>query len=352
MTTERLQARAIAYEPQFDQRIGLKASYISKQIDTFLGERLNVLLSKNKYEIKNNLMWGEDMDEPFVNVIKRGVEYRQKVGGEERVDKKREEAELEGFLKTQEILCNPNTPVGTMTLSISPKGAKDSLYQHNFYDIFTLKEVEGKRFVEARRYSSALSIDEYKDKLSPLSFVANMRDDADFLKNPIKIYNVFFENADQVHSYLHRDHRITELKEFERIIETCELLKQKYIKTPDPKILDAIMNKADEEAGLIKIKKEEFYDAIIGASISLRADQEIDYYGNHPVREVATGCGSSGSLSGDKKSSPFSVSDFGIGDDKFGSRDFECPECGKTNIRPKDELVKNCQHCNSSKVAC
>lgn len=344
-----VERQVVAYEPTFDQRIGLKASYISRQIDTFLGERLNVLLSKNKYEIKNNLIYGEDMEEAFIDVIKRGIEYRKKLGGENRVDKKREEAELEGFLRTQEVMCNPNTLIGTMMLSISPKGAKDSLYQHNFYDIFTLRQAQGERFVEARRYSSALTINEYKDKLSPLSFVENIRDDADFLKNPIKIDPSttlrIFQNADQIHSYLHKDHDVMDSEEFQRIIEKCKGLKQIYIRTKDPKVLNAIMNKADEEAGIVD------YDYLIEGSFELRVDQEVNFYGNQKVRAVAAGCGLSSSVSQNKEFSPFSVSDFGM-TDKYGQRTFDCPECGKTNLRPENELLSKCQRCGSNKVSC
>lgn len=348
MITERLQTRAVAYESTFDQRIGLKASYIERQLDTFLGERLNVLLSKNKYEIKNNLMYGEDMDEPFIEVIKRGVDYRRKAEGENRVDKKREEAEIEGFLKIQDALCNPNTQMGTMMLSISPKGSKESLYQHNFYDIFTLKQAQGKRFIEARRYSSALSYEEYKDKLKLLLHIVDAPDDAYFLSHPVKIdpstsLRVFFENADQIHSYLHKNHDFMKIEDFEKILLSLEGLKREYIIRRNPHILDAIMNKADIKAG--------FYDDFIIPSTLLTVDQEIDFLGRQPVRPVAAGCGSSGSVSGDKKSFPFSVSDFGMSD-KYGDRKFECPECGKTNVRPENQLVLKCQHCNSSRVAC
>lgn len=345
MITERLQERAIAYEPRFDQRQDLKDSYLSKQIDTFLGERFNVLLSKYNYEIKNGLMYGQDMDKPFEQVIRSGIEYRQEVGGHERIDKRREEAELEGFLKIQEVMCNKDTPVGTMMLSISPKGAKDSLYQHNFYDIFTLRQAQGKRFVEARRYSSALTIDEYKDKLSPLSFVESLSDDADFLCHPIKIDNVFFESADQIHSYLHRSHNFMSVEEFENVLRACERLKQEYIRTKDPRCLNAIMNKADIEAGIVT-RRFDWLSAV------QTINQEVEFLGSQPVRQVAAGCGSSGFVSGDKKPSLFSVSDFGAGSDKYGERTFDCPECGKINIRPKDELLKNCQHCGSGKVAC
>lgn len=338
MIAERLQGRAIAYEPQFDQRIGLKASYISRQIDTFLGERLNVLLSKTKYEIRNNLIYGQDLEEPFIEVMKRGVDCHRRAEGENRVDKKREEAEVEGFSKIQEVICNPDTPVGTVMLSISPQGGKNSLYQHNFYDIFTLKEENGKRFIGSRRYSSALAIKEYKDLLSPLSFMGNILDDADFLSSPIKVENVFFENADQIHSYLHKHHEFMKVEEFERVLQACERLKQEYIRMRNPRILDAIQNKADIEAGFVKGK---------GRGITLTIDQEIDILGGQSVRKVASGCGPSGSVS----MSPFSVSDFAM-EDKYGNREFRCPECKKINRRPKDGLIKNCKHCGSNKVAC
>lgn len=354
MIAERLQARA--YEPQFDRRVGLKASYISKQIDTFIGERLNVLLSKNQYEIKNNLMYGQDMDEPFVGVMKRGVDYRRKVEGEGRPDKKREEAEVEGFLKTQEIMCNPNTPVGTIMLSVSPQGDKGSLYQHNFYDIFTLQELEGKRFIEARRYSSALSIAEYKDKLSPLSFMGNVSSDADFLSNPIKIDNGFFENADRIHSHLHRNHKTTEFEEFERIKKVYQHLKPRYYATKDSLVLDAMMNMADEEAGLSERKKSKFYSGLVGPSILLSiyqsVDQQINFYGRQPVRPVVTGCGSSSSLSKnsfDKKadfSSPFGVFEFGLSDEKIDYKFDQAGPCKKCSAEVSCGPCGICKACD------
>ena len=349
-----LQAKAVAYEPQFDKREGLKASYLSKQIDTFIGERLNVLLSKNKYEIKNNLMFGEDMDEPFADVIRRGVDYRRIVEGEDRIDRKREEAEFEGFLKIQEVMSNPNTPLGTMMLSISPQGSEKSLYQHNFYDIFTLKEDPpaggGRRFVEARRYSSALTVDEYKEKLRPLYDLNEDADDVYLLGHSVQINNNFFRNAEEIHAYLHKNHRFKELEKFQEIINgyLYRKAKQKYIETRDPIYLDAMMNIADRQAGLVKANK---YVSLIGPNMELNMDRTIRDIGKETVRPVAAGCGPSSSVSQDSKSSPFSVSDFAE-TDKYGERKFECPECGKTNVRPKDELLKNCQHCNSSKVSC
>lgn len=322
ITTERLTSKARAYEPSFDRKADINPLEINRNLETFLGERLNVLLSKTRYKIKNNLIYGEHRDEPFIEVMRRGVLYRQKVGGEYRVDKKREEAEAEGFIKTEKVMCSKDTQVGTMMLSVSPKGGENSLYQHNFYDIFTLKEENGKRHAEARRYSSALSIEEYKAKLSPLSFMGDIIDDVDFLSKPIKIDNVFFENADQVHAYLHRNHDFMSREDFESILLACESLKQEYIRTRSPRVLDAIMNKADSKAGLVK------HDFFVGG-VLLRIDQEIDFYGRQSVRQVAGGCGPSSGFSKNNVtnnsvlSNPFSVSEFGTDQEWF-----ICPMCG------------------------
>lgn len=39
-------------------------------------------------------------------------------------------------------------------------------------------------------------------------------------------------------------------------------------------------------------------------------------------------------------------------DDNYGSRTFKCPRCGQVNIRPRNELVGQCQHCQSDEVSC
>jgi hypothetical protein len=345
MIAERLRAKA--YEPEFDRRKDLSFNYLSKQIDTFIGERLNVRLSKSRYEIKNGLIYGQDMNEPFIEVMKRGVDYRRKTEGEDRVDKDREEAEVEGFLKTQKLMRDPNTPIDTMMLSVSPQGSKDSLYQNNFYDIFTLKEENGKRFVEARRYSSALKIEEYKDKLSPFTFTKNISSDADFLKNPIKIDNVFFENAEQIHGYLHKDHQVTEDKKFKEITQSYLDLKMEYFEKWDPLILQAIMNKADEKAGFTKDK----IDIYINYGKPLTVEQEINHYGRQEVRVVATGCGSSGSLlknSLDNKSSPFSVSEFGLNNEDINYEFDQDGPCRKCNADTKCGPCGICKACDLS----
>lgn len=37
-----------------------------------------------------------------------------------------------------------------------------------------------------------------------------------------------------------------------------------------------------------------------------------------------------------------------VGSDQYGSLEFECPKCSRSNRRPKGKLIPNCQHCNAS----
>lgn len=43
---------------------------------------------------------------------------------------------------------------------------------------------------------------------------------------------------------------------------------------------------------------------------------------------------------------------FRLPEDKYGSREVECPNCGAENVRPKDTLIKTCGACGSSKISC
>lgn len=38
---------------------------------------------------------------------------------------------------------------------------------------------------------------------------------------------------------------------------------------------------------------------------------------------------------------------FGLEEDKYGKRSFNCPTCKKVNIRPKDKLIEKCLHCEA-----
>lgn len=359
------------YEPYFDRRDYSKVDikdktrldrYTTCQVETLLGERLNVILSKNRYEIKNNVIYGKDMSEPFVDVMKRGRDYRKKIGGETRVDNEREQAEIDGFSMIQDILCNPNTPIGTMMISVSPPGKDSSLYKHNFYDIFTVKKDKGDRSIDARRYSSALSNEEYREKME--QFYPNIygKDvspaDDYFLSHPVVINNSFLSSPDNVHTYLHKNHEFMDERDFEEVRRACSPFIKRYIRalSENPTdidnhnlILDAVLNKADREADYLRIYKIKSHDIFVRPYDSLSLEREIEFLGNQPVRKVATGCGSSSGFSnnsggknnGSVFSSPFSVSEFGLDQGWF-----TCPKCGFEADGP---VGNKCPKCNLTK---
>ena len=67
---------------------------------------------------------------------------------------------------------------------------------------------------------------------------------------------------------------------------------------------------------------------------------------------VARGsCGSTGHQS-NMLFSGDSLANSVLTQDKYGSREFKCPACNMTNIRPENELIERCQHCGSNRVGC
>lgn len=317
--------------------------FITTQLETHLKERFHVLLSIVDYGIVDGHLVRQGTNEPFTNVIARGRDYIRTIAPNS-VDFDREDAEVEGFEKIDAFLSDPNTPLGSKTLSISPKGEEGSKYQHNFYDIFTLKRKNEQRFVELRRYSSALTPEDYVVQLPglyPRSPTA-----ADFLANPIPVTDIFI-SAEQIHKELHREHDYTTTEDFEEIWQGVQPAVNRYLGSRDANSFNAILNLADKVWESQKKRKKG--EAYIDYKNYFPSYAELRDYGNEEVRQVSGGCpGKSGA-----ENSPFSVSEFAnIEPDKYGKRTFDCPKCGKTNTRPKNELLKNCQHCGSNKVAC
>lgn len=334
--------------------------YTGKQMETLLGERFNVTLSKFEYEIKDGQMWGKNMKEPFIKSIKRGRDIRKNEGNS--VDFAREDAEVTGFEKIQAVLTNPTTPIGTIMLSVSPPGKEGSAYKHNFVDGHTLKiDKNSKRYIESRRWSSPLSIQEYKDKLSVFTNIKIDDNDpaASFLANPIKISKALM--PEDIHKYLLNEYQTLDEEIFGIIVDNCKGLIGKYGESvfSDPnnlashkEIFNSIVNKADEIEERIKSEGKEKWKNIRPLINPFAIEQDIAKYSRQPVREVATGCGFSGGYEAGQRvsESPFSVVDFMR--DKYGERTFKCPSCKKENVRPFGKLLPVCSHCGSDEVAC
>lgn len=333
-------------------------SYEQMQMETHLGERFNVGLSRVEYEIRDGQLYGKDMDKPFIDSMKKGRDIR-KIDGQ-LVDRDREDAEIVGFEKIQALLLNPDTPVGTMMLSVSPKGPEGSSYQKNFYDIFTVYERDGVRYVEARRYASGLKLDEYREKCKVFGGVEidNADPAASLLANPIPVENTL--SAQDLHEYLHNDHEFMDEKTFAIIKKHCEAIAKEFAlalldepanESRHALLFNAYLNKADEIAERIKKEGVENWDKRVPIGDAYAIRREVEWYGALEVKEVMTGCGVSGGYEASKSTlTPYSVGEYSK--DKYGERTFNCPECKKENTRPYNQLLTNCQHCMSAKVAC
>jgi hypothetical protein len=353
--------RIVAYEPQFDQqayeKVDVKGkekldAYTKRQLETHLGERFNVLLSETRYEINNGKIYGENTTEPFMQMLERGVSYRREFGNP--VDFEREEAEVVGFKKMEDTLTDEKTAIGTIMLSISPPGGEESIYKHNFYDVFTLKKDEKGKYIEAIRYSSSLTNEEYQEKLEPFSSLEKTPTDVDFLNNPIIVDKNKFKSSDDLHSYLHKDHDFITKVEFDAVVEIVTPLITSYINTMSERPFDqnlqlltynAILNKADVALEIVRNKGQSNLAEKLSLNSKFSAQMDIFKFGKQPVRVVSTGCGSSGGFLPSQNlnfaAAPFRVSEFGFKNSK--EEWFSCPKCSYKANGPIGDTCPGCR---------
>lgn len=297
MRTEILQ-----YNPTYD-RNEKDVKFIAKQLETHLRERFNVLISTIEYGMVDGHLVRQGTKEPFIDSIKRGRDIIQKLSSNT-VDVDRENAEITGFEKIDFFLSNPATPLNSKMLSVSPKGDEGSKYQHNFYDIFTLKERNGERYVELSRYSSGLTTRDYAKRLG--MDPNNPPKAADLLANPIK--GGVFIAPEQIHEALHADHAYMTPSDFDDIWTSplVQSFVKRYELNRDGRSFDAVLNAADVvwENKNRKEKGQTYKDY----SVYSPSYGEIRYLEEKEVRQAGGQCpGKSGS---GRKDSAFSVSDF------------------------------------------
>lgn len=327
--------------------------YTKFQLETILGERFHTGLSTYTSSIRNGIIYADGMDEPMLDVLERGRLFRENHGSK---DVSREEAEVVGFTKIQDILGDPEIPAGTMMLSISPQGGRGSIYMHNFYDIF-LKRIdeEGNPFVEVNRYSSALSKQESLERvqeISPGYGSDEVVDDVYFLANPVMINagNKKLKTSEDVHKLLHEEHSTMSEEEYREMLKICmpailsyiEIMCDKPFDTEEHKLaFNAILNIADKVADILKEGINNTDDifrrmGIVAWSQRVLGKEELFVLGTLPVRGVDTGCGFSGGfdlgLGMYAAGLPFSVGYFGAEIKK------SCSECG-------GDLGDNHYHC-------
>lgn len=318
-----LRKLSAAERPSEKERLDL---YTNKQLETLLAERFNVLTSTFYYDMNEGQLWGQDMNEPAIESFKRGRDYRKLHGNP--IDRTREEAEIEGFAKIEQMLREEKD-----VLSISPKGEEGSTYQHNFYDIFRWKN--GK--IEVKRYSSALKIIEYQEKLG-----LSHQSPEEFLANPIDISSLRIE-PEKLHAVLHKDHEFVSDEVFDSVIlPSSRPYRMGYLKAmyegnlPEAYLnINAAINISDERYDAWKKGKE----GVLFISQEDYSREALLRRGNQEVRQTSTGCGMSGGFKFGselpKGSTAWSVSEFGKKADACGTCNqsaeddhYHCPGCG------------------------
>ena len=361
----------LGYDPLFDiqahQDLLLQKNYISPQefarrkaqlnvrtqrnLETTLGERFNVEVSKVTYEIKNNQLISPLHDEPFIDIIKRGQRYRQENGSG---DVERELAEVEGFERLQQIIAMSDDPVSSEAslnkseaddtgselkiIIISPQGKPNSIYQHNFLDVY---EKKGNQ-VTMTRYTTTASYNEFRqaaDKIDPFNNLSAKPTDADFLKNPLSTY----QSIEDILNIFPPHEAVITQEDLEKIVEICSQIILDYVNNPSQLTFNALLNFADHTLQILKGSGPQTNHPIKPFEVA----QVISHFGYLPIRQVAAGCGpQSGSLSM-VKSSPFSVAEFAFPGQLATSEDtsdFPCPRCGY--IITYGAGIKKCPGCS------
>lgn len=354
---------------------------ITENLKSEVRERLCTIEYQTTYTLENSRFINSHHDEPFVQIIKRGITYRGQNGSTDQI---REQAELIGFERIEQIMNQITEP--TTVVSISPRGKSGSVYQHNFFDIFQRQE-DGQ--IQMTRFTSTASLEDFQkasQKLNPLTPQPTIVSDAYFLAHPIETT----ASVEEILETIELDNNAMEKEYVESIIEKCLPVILAYVANPSENGYKATVNLADILAGKKQVSGSVILNsptpAIHGSPTPVILDlienlqipdhvgddkkasgwnnqpstryqtlETITYLSSLPVRPVATGCGISGSASKDSSNSSdiWSVSDFGFGEDQFGTRKIHCEECGTTYQRDSGKLEKNCRKCGGTKgIAC
>lgn len=331
---------------------------IRHNLETNLGERFQVELSQVTYQLVNGRLKSDEHDEPFLEIVKHGQRYRQENGSG---DIEREMAEVAGFERVSQILTDPDF-TDAKIIVISPRGNQDSIYQHNFFDIYQAfaEDEDGPRSIRSivtmTRYASNATYEEFRqaaEQIDPFNNLPQDPTDADFLKTPL----ITYQESAGIAKIMHQDEKAMTRKDLQKLITKVTPLIDAYIKTPSLKTYNAILNFAD--AIIFAESDTDKYRVLQSLQNPALTCTEglIHLYGNLPVRPVAAGCGLQGgfgqSASLTLVNSPFSVSEFGAKtssfEDQYGTLEIHCEECGATYNRTPGQLEKNCRHCGGTR---
>ncbi len=276
-------------------------------------------------------------EEPVSQKFRKAISQKENEGK----SSKRAVAECIGFEKIEKAFLQGED---FLFLWVSPPGKKEDGYGD--YSFTFVGEVKDNK-IRVVPYRNKLSLNQHREVAGIFSNkTENLKTDVDFLANP-----VFIQKKEELKD---AEDLLLRIGEKERMDLSWRPRLEAKVGNLVDMFIDGVKNNVpDWELDRIKRAIENFtidkkIEITSGKYVTynLDAGRLMDTYGSYAPPKVAGSCGSSSSTLMDLHSK------LNSGSDKYGERTFECPECGKTNVRPKDELIKNCQHCNSSKVAC
>ncbi len=406
-------AFSIGNEEERERTLAELDDYTRKQLVTHLGERVNVLLSTIDYSITSEgQLFVPQLGKTAEQMVIDGRDHQVSLPDVREIDKPRMDAEIEEMCQIEVILCNPNTPVGSMITVISApggeelfvrqmpngeeQGLRDSLFLHNFYDVFRLeeREVNGRteRFVRLYRYSSSLTYEEYLHKAIQLKrdYFASPEAghtslDAYFLSHIITLTQSDLEEPEDVHKFFHRDHAYMTRQDFEEVIMpgTSELI-DRYIAVMHKLAMlpaAAIRSEQAHTFNVLLIEAENLREQLetmqknisqVDSTTDLRHQlvvhaqtiitsyslQDIFRLGKQEnVKQGGGACPGEGGMRTDRSlislsfvpqiaqnTSPFSVSSVAFDSDEYGSLHFTCTK-GHPNTRPAHIKIPACTTC-------
>lgn len=289
-----LAAEEILPKDEFARRLLQLNSRVERNLITRLGERYSVAESTIYFTLENGTLKNPDYDEPAITRYKMGRQFLRQNGS---VETDREDAEVEGIEKVEQLL--QNLRVDETIVVISPRGPKGSLYSQNFFDTWQ-KDQNGT--ITFTRYHSGLSYKKFQEAARQLDqnfqeTGQNCLNAAHFLNQPLKTQ----KNREEILSALATTADTMPQKDFQvNIAHTVRPYIRYYInilvKNPLAfgevnKAFNAIINISQENYDLYqkRTKLPEFhypkYDippAIIAAN--------VNHYGTQPVKPDAKGC--------------------------------------------------------------
>lgn len=352
-------------------------------ITTALRERHETQESRLELFIDNNGKIRNDAfpDEPYEDMLERGRVYREQNGSK---DLEREQSEIDGFKKIQNVLTDPDTPIGSLYMVISPPSkVKDSPYGHNFVDGYQVVEDEetGERRFNYTRFSSPLDDDAYSkiaERFDPKFFERKAQKeketgqaipmDAWFLENPFYIPAKEGQDIDTVfNEHFSKDVKAMKEEEWQKMYKMylpymLYLIDQLTKPHFDPEGIGRSQNillLVPERKNLQMDKEIVVFDGKNHTTDSLKLNQAALSYmnrmahkhGHEQAEEKKVGCGKSSGVS-IKNGEEFmknSVSEFGKKGKQGDEQEwFSCPKC---SFRADGPVGNSCPGCGLTKEA-